>query len=59
VIGFDDVPEAAHFTPPLTTVRQDFQAMGERVLASARALLEGGLHDDALLQPELVVRRST
>ncbi|WIB13221.1 substrate-binding domain-containing protein [Curtobacterium sp. MCPF17_052] len=28
VIGFDDVPEAAHFTPPLTTVRQDFQAMG-------------------------------
>jgi len=59
VIGFDDVPEAAHFTPPLTTVRQDFQAMGERVLASARALLEGGQHDDALLQPELVVRRST
>jgi DNA-binding LacI/PurR family transcriptional regulator len=58
VVGFDDVPEAAHFTPPLTTVRQDFQAMGERVLASARALLEGGQHDDGLLQPELVVRRS-
>ncbi|PYY37420.1 LacI family transcriptional regulator [Curtobacterium sp. MCPF17_046] len=59
VVGFDDIPEAAHFTPPLTTVRQDFQAMGERVLASARALLEGGQHDEALLQPELVVRRSS
>ncbi|MBT2503601.1 substrate-binding domain-containing protein [Curtobacterium sp. ISL-83] len=58
VVGFDDIPEAAHFTPPLTTVRQDFMAMGERVLASARALVEGAPLDDSLLQPELVVRRS-
>ena len=26
VVGFDDVPEAAYFAPPLTTVRQDFVA---------------------------------
>ncbi|PCN48167.1 LacI family transcriptional regulator [Curtobacterium sp. 'Ferrero'] len=58
VVGFDDVPEAAHFTPPLTTVRQDFRAMGERVLASARALVEGESHDEELIAPELVVRRS-
>ena len=24
VVGFDDIPEAQYFTPPLTTVRQDF-----------------------------------
>ncbi len=24
VVGFDDIPEAPYFTPPLTTVRQDF-----------------------------------
>jgi len=28
VIGFDDVAEAAHYRPPLTTVRQDFRALG-------------------------------
>ncbi len=59
VVGFDDVPEAAHFTPPLTTVRQDFVAMGQRVLETVRALVEGEPRDEALLAPELVVRRST
>jgi DNA-binding LacI/PurR family transcriptional regulator len=58
VVGFDDVPEAAHFTPPLTTVRQDFRAMGERVLDTVRALIEGEPRDETLLLPELVVRRS-
>lgn len=28
VVGFDDVPEAEFFAPPLTTVRQDFGAVG-------------------------------
>ena len=27
VVGFDDVPEAAYFIPPLTTVRPDFDAV--------------------------------
>ena len=37
VVGFDDIPEAPYFTPPLTTVRQDFDEMGRRGL---RLLLE-------------------
>ena len=28
VVGFDDEVGAAHYTPPLTTVRQDFGALG-------------------------------
>jgi DNA-binding LacI/PurR family transcriptional regulator len=28
VIGFDDIPEAAYFTPPLTTVRHNFIQLG-------------------------------
>jgi DNA-binding LacI/PurR family transcriptional regulator len=32
IVGFDDIPEAAYFTPPLTTVRQDFNEMGRRCL---------------------------
>lgn len=38
VTGFDDIEGTAHFQPPLTTVRQDFEALAslvmERVLAA-------------------------
>lgn len=33
VVGFDDVPEAAYFIPPLTTVRPDFDAVARQTLA--------------------------
>ncbi|CAM5679439.1 LacI family DNA-binding transcriptional regulator [Streptomyces aurantiogriseus] len=32
VVGYDDIPEAAHFLPPLTTVRTDFSDIGTRSL---------------------------
>ena len=32
VVGYDDIPEAAHFLPPLTTVRTDFTDIGTRSL---------------------------
>lgn len=37
VVGFDDVPEAAYFIPPLTTIRPDFDAVAK---ASLRILLD-------------------
>ena len=33
VVGFDDIPEAAHFFPPLTTVRQNFPEIGRRAVS--------------------------
>jgi DNA-binding LacI/PurR family transcriptional regulator len=30
IVGYDDVPEAAHLWPPLTTVRTDFADLGRR-----------------------------
>jgi DNA-binding LacI/PurR family transcriptional regulator len=33
VVGFDDIPEASFFTPPLTTVHQDFRTVGRRSVA--------------------------
>jgi len=60
VTGIDDTPEAAYFSPPLTTLRLDFSTGGKDVVHQLLALIDG-------VQPpprpprrsELVVRRST
>jgi len=60
VVGFDDIPEAAHFWPPLTTVRQDFTELGRRSVESLVAEIEGGTEPTPVrLRPTLVVRAST
>jgi DNA-binding LacI/PurR family transcriptional regulator len=56
VAGFDDVPEAAAATPPLTTVRQPHRSKGSEAV---RLLLEGPGAESVLLPTELVVRAST
>jgi DNA-binding LacI/PurR family transcriptional regulator len=59
IVGFDDVPEAAHFLPPLTTVRQDFEVLGRRIMDTVEAVLAGDDQAVAAMLPELVVRSST
>jgi DNA-binding LacI/PurR family transcriptional regulator len=60
VVGFDDIPEAAYFTPPLTTVRQDFAELGRRCLHILLARIEGVEGPTrVVVPPELVVRDST
>ena len=59
VVGFDDIPEAAHFAPPLTTVRQDFAEIGRRAMSMLLALIDGGDAEQARVLPELVLRAST
>lgn len=61
VVGFDDVPEAAFFFPPLTTVRQDFAALGRQLMQKVLLSLEEGEGEtvDTPLPTELVVRAST
>lgn len=39
VVGFDDVPEAARADPPLTTVRQPMQQLGNEAVAMLTALM--------------------
>ncbi|MFF2370851.1 LacI family DNA-binding transcriptional regulator [Agromyces sp. NPDC058110] len=60
IVGFDDIPEAAHFWPPLTTVRQDFAELGRRCVG----LLLGNIDPSApehreVIVPELIVRSSS
>jgi DNA-binding LacI/PurR family transcriptional regulator len=61
VVGFDDIPEASYFMPPLTTVRQDFGEIGRRSLHLLLEHIERG--DRAAVRetvaPELIVRAST
>ena len=42
VVGFDDIPEAPYFTPPLTTVRQDFIEVGSRSLRLLVRMIDAG-----------------
>ncbi|MER7168503.1 LacI family DNA-binding transcriptional regulator [Micromonospora sp. NPDC000207] len=60
VVGFDDVPEAGYFIPPLTTVRPDFGAVGTASLSLLLEQIESGA-DRALrhtIAPTLIVRDS-
>ena len=61
VVGYDDSTLIAFTDPPLTTVRQSVQAMGE---AAVRALIdeisgEPAPRAEYVFRPELVVRSST
>ncbi|RYV50073.1 LacI family DNA-binding transcriptional regulator [Pengzhenrongella frigida] len=59
VVGFDDIGGAAHFHPPLTTVRQEFADLGRRCLELLVAAMEGLPLDPTPIPPRLVVRAST
>lgn len=62
VVGFDDIPESRFFHPPLTTVRQDFAALGALSLAALLEAIESPqdqVPPTRVLLPELVVRASS
>lgn len=62
VIGFDDVYFAKHYTPALTTIRQDKQSIGETAAQILLDLIEDGVKPKEsveLIPVELVVRKST
>lgn len=61
VTGIDDIPEAAYFDPPLTTLRHDFAARGRQTVAAMLAAIGGGgaLEPAIVDVPSLQVRRST
>ena len=60
VVGFDDIPEAAYLHPPLTTVRQDFSAVGQQSLELLIQQINAGFRSPGrtLLAPQLVIRES-
>ena len=60
IVGFDDVPLAAHMNPPLTTVRQDVVLWGRAAAVALLGLVENRAPALANLPPsQLVLRAST
>lgn len=65
IVGFDDIPEAAYFCPPLTTIRQEPKDLGaravERIYAIVKARQTGVEPQPGIswLHPALVVRKSS
>ncbi|GAA2944963.1 hypothetical protein GCM10010446_32840 [Streptomyces enissocaesilis] len=61
VIGFDDIPEAGSFLPPLTTVHQDFAEVGRRRVEGVLRQMRHDTteHGTTLVPTRLVVRDST
>ena len=60
VVGFDDIPLARHFDPPLTTVRLPANALGAAAGHELIARLAGRpVVERTLLPTELIVREST
>jgi LacI family transcriptional regulator len=61
VVGFDDIPLAAHTDPPLTTVHQPLRQMGETAARMLMAYFAGTPLPDTpnVIPTNLVVRGST
>jgi LacI family transcriptional regulator len=61
VVGFDDIPLAAHTQPPLTTIRQPLRQMGEAAAGQLLDRLAGGPSPEVplIVPTSLVIREST
>ena len=60
IVGYDNVPEAAYLSVPLTTVSQDYTALGATAVAALFRLLGvGEMHQQSVPTPTLIVRQST
>jgi DNA-binding LacI/PurR family transcriptional regulator len=65
LVGFDDIPESAHFIPPLTTVRQDLLNLGCEAVSQLYKQLEARRNEEPIpptvniIEPELIIRRSS
>ncbi|TDT74695.1 LacI family transcriptional regulator [Arthrobacter sp. AG258] len=60
VVGFDDQPEAAYFSPPLTTIGQDFEELGRRCMDMMLRALGGTEGPRTLeMEPKIIQRNST
>jgi DNA-binding LacI/PurR family transcriptional regulator len=60
IVGFDDVPSAAQYYPPLTTIRQPIEVVAAAAVRTLVDRIEGlAVPDEQTFETELVIRAST
>ncbi len=59
VVGYDDIPAASTFSPPLTTISNQAPALGQAAAALLFELLDGKEVESQTIATELIVREST
>lgn len=69
VVGVDNIPESAHFWPPLTTIRQRLQEAGAQAVLELDQIIQATkrpstqadstIPNVTLLEPELIIRESS
>lgn len=61
VTGFDDIPAAEHITPPLTSVHQPLETIGQRLMEMLLDILNDPppKTQQVLIKPQLVLRESS
>ena len=58
VVGFDDLPMADYVSPGLTTIRQDVNEAGRRLVQTLVNLIEDEPIESRQIEPRLIVRES-
>ena len=65
IVGFDDIPEACYFSPPLTTIQQGARELGALAVTRLNECIEADQKQDCdktmenLVTPKLIVRQSS
>jgi DNA-binding LacI/PurR family transcriptional regulator len=66
IVGFDDITEAAFFSPALTTIRQDQHTIAKLAVEEIITIVEAGWREaesveprSIILPPTLIVRQSS
>ena len=58
VVGYNDIPAAQYFTPPITTIRQDTHQAGRVLAAKLMRIIDGKQAKSTRIRTELIERES-
>lgn len=58
IVGYNDIPPAKFFCPPITTIRQDTYQAGRVLVAKLMRIIEGDKPTSAKIRTELIVRET-
>jgi len=58
IVGYNDIPSAAYFSPPVTTIKQDIHQAGTLLVSKLMQLLNGEMVTSSTIRTELIVRQT-